>query len=408
MVPLFFGIYICEYLRKITKYGILFNIDEDLGRDENMCGAGISVCIITKNECEGLRKCLESLSGYGFELVVADTGSTDNTVSMVREYTESLYEFPWVNDFAAARNYVVSMAKNDTVLIVDSDEYLISGDVSGFCNFALNHPTAIGQIRQREYTPNEQGNLEESIIGLARVFNRRHFHYAGRVHEQLVRGDVFSENRDDSREMLVRRREEKPLDGYETGLLFGHDGYAGTAEERGKKAERNVALLLEEVEAHPYAADLLYQTAKSVYVARGAEASLEFYERALSCDLNPSVFWVKDMIVCYGYVLLELSRYEQALSLEAVYDDLSGSADYVFLMGLIHMNNAMFDRAIDEFVRCTQMETDRSIGTNSFKAYYNAGVIEEVRGNTGKAREYYSSAGEYEPAIAGLQRLKGL
>ena len=52
------------------------------------------------------------------------------------------------------------------------------------------------------------------------------------------------------------------------------------------------------------------------------------------------------------------------------------------------------------------MPGDRSVGTNSFKAYYNAGVIEEVLGRREQAREYYRLAGEYEPAKAGLIRLE--
>lgn len=83
----------------------------------------LSVCIITKNEETNIERCLASLSGYGFELVVADTGSTDGTREVVKKYTERLYEFPWRDDFAAAKNYVVSKASHDLVLVVDSDEF---------------------------------------------------------------------------------------------------------------------------------------------------------------------------------------------------------------------------------------------------------------------------------------------
>ena len=49
----------------------------------------ISVCIITKNESEKLKKCLKHLTGYGFEIVVVDTGSTDDTVAMAKKYAIS-------------------------------------------------------------------------------------------------------------------------------------------------------------------------------------------------------------------------------------------------------------------------------------------------------------------------------
>ena len=76
----------------------------------------ISICIITKNECNVLKECLERLfphvQNVGHEIVVVDTGSTDDTVGMCRTYTNSIYEFPWIHDFSAARNFAAQKAKN--------------------------------------------------------------------------------------------------------------------------------------------------------------------------------------------------------------------------------------------------------------------------------------------------------
>lgn len=364
----------------------------------------LSFCIITKNECDMLRKCLTSLKSFDAEIVVVDTGSTDGTIEMAREFTDSIYEFEWVDDFAKARNYSISKAKNDLVLIIDSDEYYISGSVEDMLLMAERHPEAAGEIHQIEYVPDENGELEHRIIGLARIFDRRFFHYGGRIHERLVEGSVFDPDRNDTRDLFFEQGGEKSLL-YDSGLLFGHDGYSGEGKDRVTKARRNVELLKEELEIYPDLPDLVYQTAKSVYVAYGPAEALPYYEKALSMELDIHVFWVVDMIICYGYLLLELEKYEQALSLEAVYDELSGSADYVFLMGLIHMNNAMFDLAKEEFIRCTGMKADRSVGTNSFKAYYNVGVIEECLGNVESAVDYYKKAGDYDKAVEGLNRL---
>ena len=53
----------------------------------------LSVCIITKNEEQNIRRCLECLKPTGFEIVVADTGSTDNTKKIAAEYTDKVYDF---------------------------------------------------------------------------------------------------------------------------------------------------------------------------------------------------------------------------------------------------------------------------------------------------------------------------
>ena len=84
----------------------------------------ISVCIITKNESEKLKKCLKQLMGYGFEIIVVDTGSTDDTVVMAKKYADKVCYFSWCNDFSAARNYALTQASNDIVMMIDSDEYL--------------------------------------------------------------------------------------------------------------------------------------------------------------------------------------------------------------------------------------------------------------------------------------------
>lgn len=88
----------------------------------------ISICIITKNECDTLKECLKHLKPYAdagnHEIVIVDTGSTDNTVEMCKEFTDKIFFFEWINDFSAARNYAAEKASNDWILCIDSDEYV--------------------------------------------------------------------------------------------------------------------------------------------------------------------------------------------------------------------------------------------------------------------------------------------
>ena len=103
----------------------------------------LSVCIITKNECEMLKKCLEHLFPHtqkmGHEIVVVDTGSTDETIGMCKTYTDKIYEFSWINDFAAARNFAASKASYDWILCIDSDEYVRIWDEDSLQNHMQNH-----------------------------------------------------------------------------------------------------------------------------------------------------------------------------------------------------------------------------------------------------------------------------
>lgn len=90
----------------------------------------LSVCIITKNEKENLKKCITALKKDLFEIIVVDTGSNDGTQQMLEQMKNvQLEHFTWCNDFAAAKNYAISKASNDMVMVIDSDEYLDQIDI---------------------------------------------------------------------------------------------------------------------------------------------------------------------------------------------------------------------------------------------------------------------------------------
>ena len=89
----------------------------------------ISLCMITKNESDKLDRCLAAVKDLPLEIIVVDTGSTDNSIEVARKYTEHVYHFDWISDFAAARNFSVSKATNDWILVLDTDEYVTSVDM---------------------------------------------------------------------------------------------------------------------------------------------------------------------------------------------------------------------------------------------------------------------------------------
>ena len=82
----------------------------------------ISLCMIVKNEEKILRRCLDSIKGLMDEIIIVDTGSTDSTRKIAEEYTEKVYDFAWINDFSAARNFAFSKASCDYIYSADADE----------------------------------------------------------------------------------------------------------------------------------------------------------------------------------------------------------------------------------------------------------------------------------------------
>lgn len=338
----------------------------------------ISVCIITKNESEYLKECLRALSKYPFEIVVVDTGSTDDSVNIAKKYTDKVFSFEWCDDFAAARNYSVSMAANDVVMIVDTDEFVQDLDYDRFMDVVNRNSHKVGRIKLNNvYSRN--GILHSTNEKLSRIFDRRLYTYAGRVHEQIVRidGEMYET--------------------YEAPVEYRHVGYDGDESKLREKAERNISLLEKELESGEDAY-LRYQIGKSYYMLAEYDKARENFEIATGFDLDSRLEYVVDLVVSYGYTLVNTGRAAEALMFENLYDEFSYSADFVFLMGIIYMNNAVFDASVAEFKKALTYKECNLDGVNSYLANYNIGVIYECLGQKNEAIKFYQMCGAYDKA----------
>ncbi len=84
----------------------------------------VSICMIVKNEEQVLKRCLDSCADLADEIIIVDTGSTDATKQIAAAYTDKIYDFEWIGDFSAARNYAFSLCTMDYIYSVDADEVL--------------------------------------------------------------------------------------------------------------------------------------------------------------------------------------------------------------------------------------------------------------------------------------------
>lgn len=361
----------------------------------------ISVCMIAKNEEKYIEECLKRLEPYHYEIVFVDTGSTDRTVEIAAKYTDKIYHFDWTDDFSAARNYALAQAGNDWILSIDCDEYLESMDADTLLQLIEQHSYDVGQILIRNrFTQGGQASIEN--IRVSRFFNKNYYHFEGAIHEQLERKCVCDSGNNSSKKHIDKKHCIEIINTQKKAFIAPitvlHVGYNGSEDEMRAKSLRNIALLEKELKAQGEDPYLYYQLGQSCMRLSDYEKAYEWFNLGLSMDVDPAQVYVQNMVESYGYCLLDLKRYAEALQLTGIYDIFAIRADFVFLMGLIYMNNAKFNEAIKEFQKATTIEQFSVEGTNSYCANYNIGVIYECTGHIDEARKYYLKCGAFEPA----------
>ena len=348
----------------------------------------ISVCIIAKNEERNIEKCLKPLRVYDWEIIVVDTGSTDRTKEIAMQYADKVIDYVWIQDFSAARNFSIECASYDTILFIDSDEYLMEIDIDVILSLAKEHPTAVGLLsRQNHYQMNGTDSVYVDLV--ERLFSRKYYHYEGIIHEQVVLKDSA----------------ESSYDTYQIPLVLNHSGYNGSDEELREKANRNISLLLEDLERHPDNPYTYFQIGQAYNMIHDDEKACLYYDKGLSYDVNPDAEYVQMMVIGYGYALLHLNRAEEALGLCNVYDAFSGSADFLSLMGLIYLRNEQYVKAMLEFVKALSCDNVHVVGANSFIPSYNLGLINEMMGEKEMALAYYRKCGDFPMALEKIKEL---
>lgn len=208
----------------------------------------LSIGMIVKNEMRCLERCLKSLQplrqAIPSELIIADTGSDDGTRELAAQYADVVFDFPWCNDFSAARNAVMDRARGTWFLTIDADEFF-DQDVSELVDYLQdnsNRKVNVCTITIRNYnTPDMLGQYTDfAAVRLLRMSTG--LRYQGAIHEhwEFPSGTLWH-----------------PL----SHTMLHHDGYAfATEEESLKKAMRNLKLLEPQLTStHPIPGNLLLE-----------------------------------------------------------------------------------------------------------------------------------------------------
>lgn len=201
--------------------------------------AELSVCMIVKNEEKVLGRCLECVKKFADEIVIVDTGSSDDTMAIARQYTDKVYEFEWINNFAAARNYSFSKATRDYAMWLDADDVI---DEVNCCKIAALMQTLEADVAMFKYECGDDGAGNPLLIYYReRIVKRSNgFLWQEPVHEHLSAGGNIIEV-----DIRVRHKSEaKP------GSTRNLDIYRAELEKGNRLSSRGLYYYSRELETH--------------------------------------------------------------------------------------------------------------------------------------------------------------
>lgn len=346
----------------------------------------ISVCIITKNEAENLEKCLSALKPYPFEIVVADTGSTDSSKEVAGKYANKVLDFTWCDDFSAARNFCISKASHDTILSLDTDEFVTKIDLDALEKLIVQHPTDVGRIELLNYFDTDSGRRAQ-ISRVDRLFNRNHHTFRNKVHEYL--------------HTLCNI----PYATYEAPVTADHVGYLGSEEKLRDKSMRDINLLIKELDMKPESPYLYFQIGQSYLMMRDDKHACEYFALALEHHPDPKEDYTRILIKNYGECLLSLNLTQKAAELLSYYPHYEDNADYLCLAGCIYLYLNLPLRALPEFIKAQAAPKKDSLDSATRTPTYYMGYIYELFGEIDIAKSHYLRCGDYAPALKRLEAL---
>lgn len=261
----------------------------------------LSIGMIVKNEEKYLEKCLTALKpildNVDSELVIADTGSTDNTVEIAKKFTDKVYYFEWINDFSAARNFTMEKSVGEWYMFLDADEIFQNcDDIISFFNSGEYKSYGNASYTVRSYTDESDMSIftDAFTMRLAKRFPDVRFKNA--VHEALdpLHGAVKFLN--------------SVVDHY--GYIFTNNGEI-TAQAYAK-SHRNLNLLLKSL-AEPQVDYNVYKEIADCYNVIGEkQKAIEYAEKGLEV-LDHNHIAINQYYSFKAVALMSVQRYGEAI-----------------------------------------------------------------------------------------------
>lgn len=325
----------------------------------------LSLCMIVRDSSRTLGACLQSIAPWVDELIVVDTGSQDDTRTIAKSFGAKVFEFPWCDSFAAARNESLKHAIGDWLFWMDSDDTISSENgkkLRALADRPLDEaPTAyIMQV----HCPGPSRTGDVTVVDHVKLFrNDPRLRFEGRIHEQIL--------------PAIRR-----IDGTLewTDVFVTHSGSEHSEEAKRHKQGRDLRLLELELAEKPEHTFVLFNLGMTYADMNEPTPAVEFLKRSLLAA-SPDESHVRKAYSLLISCLVQLEQDDEALrivqrALEMFPDD----AELLFRKGILCHRASSYEQAIAAFEEALENRAERHFasrdqGITGYKARHNLALI---------------------------------
>jgi tetratricopeptide (TPR) repeat protein len=225
--------------------------------------AGISLCMIVKDEERFIEMCLRSVAAHVDEICIVDTGSTDRTLEIAARFGARVVHRPWRDDFAWARNEALKMATKRWILVLDADEELdaVSHEV---LRTMRTVPAALSGIWLRcQNLSDDYKGTGASSHALVRFFpNNARLRYKSAVHEYITLDELAT-----------------GIDAKNSPLSITHHGYLSEIVALRQKSQRNLVLVKAAAKNDPEESFNWYNLGTTSILCGDNDGAIEAFEK---------------------------------------------------------------------------------------------------------------------------------
>ncbi|OPH61212.1 hypothetical protein BC351_14800 [Paenibacillus ferrarius] len=347
----------------------------------------LSLCMIVKNEELHLDRCLSSVQGIVSEIIIADTGSTDLSLSIAKRYGAHLIHLPWENDFAKSRNVALREASCSWILVLDADEELDEWKPDEILPL-LQDENVNGYYLQIVNFLNDLPEREFVSDAACRLFrNDRRIQFRGKVHEDV------------SHSIIELSNASIPF----SSLRINHFGYMEREIVRKEKNSRNFNIIAQALIEQPEDPMLNYALGTEYYQTECYEQALTLFIPLIK-KLPNNTGYLSDLYMKTAYALHMTQQLDEAERLLdqgiSLFPDFSDLHEAKAFLLMEQLDNSKAYEALQLALKSgdTSYKYTSTSGSGTYRTHTLAGYLCEKLWFFQEALEHYFQAMTLKPS----------